>query len=108
MSPSLAANLTPLFGSVTATNATLATQISSGSFATTGGFAGVSLRGLGADIVPVIVQDPTWERSFPDVPWVVLPTGTPAVPEYYKSAEYWPKDSLDRRAVLFAKIPPKA
>jgi hypothetical protein len=36
-------------------------------------------------------------------PWVVLPAGTPAVPEYYKSAEYWPKDSLDRRAVLFAK-----
>jgi hypothetical protein len=30
------------------------------------------------------------------------------VAEYYKSAEYWPKDSLDRRAVLFAKIPPKA
>jgi hypothetical protein len=41
-------------------------------------------------------------------PWVVLPAGTPAVPEYYKSAEYWPKDSLDRRAALFAKIPPKA
>jgi hypothetical protein len=39
-------------------------------------------------------------------PWVVLPSGTPAVPEYYKSAEYWPKVSLDRRAVLFAK--PKA
>jgi uncharacterized protein (DUF58 family) len=32
------------------------------------------LRGLGADIVPVIVQDPTWERSFPDVPGVLLPT----------------------------------
>jgi hypothetical protein len=41
-------------------------------------------------------------------PWVVLPAGTPAVPEYYKSAEYWPKDSLDRRAALFAKISPKA
>jgi uncharacterized protein (DUF58 family) len=41
-----------------------------------------SLRGLGADIVPVVVQDPTWERSFPDVPGVLLPTvdvetGTP-------------------------------
>ena len=28
---------------------------------------------LGADIVPVIVQDPTWEQSFPDVPGVLLP-----------------------------------
>jgi uncharacterized protein (DUF58 family) len=32
-----------------------------------------SLGGLGADIVPVVVQDPTWERSFPDVPGVLLP-----------------------------------
>ncbi|HEY1478561.1 MAG TPA: DUF58 domain-containing protein [Gaiellales bacterium] len=32
-----------------------------------------ALRGLGADIVPVVVQDPTWERSFPDVAGVLLP-----------------------------------
>jgi uncharacterized protein (DUF58 family) len=32
------------------------------------------LRNLGPDIVPVIIQDPTWERSFPDVPGVLLPT----------------------------------
>lgn len=32
------------------------------------------LRSLGPDIVPVIVQDPTWERSFPDVAGVLLPT----------------------------------
>jgi uncharacterized protein (DUF58 family) len=32
------------------------------------------LRSLGSDIVPVIVQDPTWERSFPDVSGVLLPT----------------------------------
>ncbi|MDX6526316.1 MAG: hypothetical protein QOI43_1827 [Gaiellales bacterium] len=32
------------------------------------------LRSLGADIAPVIVQDPTWERSFPVVPGVLLPT----------------------------------
>jgi uncharacterized protein (DUF58 family) len=31
------------------------------------------LRSLGCDIVPVVVQDPTWERSFPDVPGVLLP-----------------------------------
>jgi hypothetical protein len=35
-------------------------------------------------------------------PWVVLPPDTPAVAEYYKAGELWPKDSLDRRAVLQA------
>ena len=36
-------------------------------------------------------------------PWVVLPPATPAVPEYYDREEYWPRDSLDRRAALLAK-----
>jgi hypothetical protein len=36
-------------------------------------------------------------------PWVVLPAGTPAVPEYYKAAEQWPKDSLERRSALFSR-----
>jgi hypothetical protein len=31
-------------------------------------------------------------------PWVVLPPGVPAVAEYYKSSELWPKESLERRA----------
>ncbi len=35
-------------------------------------------------------------------PWVVLPTGVAAVPEYYDRKEYWPKDSLERRARLLA------
>ena len=35
-------------------------------------------------------------------PWVVLPPGTPAVAEYYKASEQWPKESLERRAVLMA------
>jgi hypothetical protein len=34
-------------------------------------------------------------------PWVVLPADVPAVPEYYKSKEHWPKESLERRAKLF-------
>src|SRR5262249_10826474 len=34
-------------------------------------------------------------------PWVVLPLGTPAVHEYYKSSEMWPEESLARRAKLF-------
>ncbi len=33
-------------------------------------------------------------------PWVVLPPGTPAVPEYYDRNQYWPKESLARREAL--------
>ena len=36
-------------------------------------------------------------------PWVVLPEGIPAVAEYYKSAEMWPKESLERRAALLGR-----
>lgn len=39
-------------------------------------------------------------------PWVVLPVGTPAVAEYYKASELWPKESLERRSALLAR--PKA
>lgn len=35
--------------------------------------------------------------------WVLLPPGTPAVPEYYKASELWPADSLARRAALMQK-----
>ena len=33
---------------------------------------------LGWDVVPVIVQDPRWEQSFPDVGGLLLPFSTPA------------------------------
>jgi hypothetical protein len=33
-------------------------------------------------------------------PWVVLPGGARAFAEYYKSAEEWPKESLERRAAV--------
>ena len=33
-------------------------------------------------------------------PWVVLPAGVPAVPEYYRASEHWPAESLARRAAL--------
>ena len=36
-------------------------------------------------------------------PWVVLPEGTPAVPEYYDREQYWPAASLARRAALFGE-----
>ena len=35
-------------------------------------------------------------------PWVQLPPGALAVPEYYRASEYWPKSSLERRAALLA------
>jgi hypothetical protein len=36
-------------------------------------------------------------------PWVVIPPGMPAVEEYYKSADYWPKESLERRKALLGR-----
>ncbi len=38
-------------------------------------------------------------------PWVVLPSGTPAVEEFYKAKEMWPAESLARIAALRAKKP---
>ena len=37
-------------------------------------------------------------------PWVVLPPGTPAVPEYYHAESYWPEESLARRKVILPLI----
>lgn len=36
-------------------------------------------------------------------PWVILPPGVPAVPEYYRSSELWPAEALERRKAVFAK-----
>jgi len=36
-------------------------------------------------------------------PWVMLPSDAPKVPEYYRASERWPKESLERRAALFAR-----
>jgi len=36
-------------------------------------------------------------------PWVVLPPGIPAVAEYYKSSDIWPKESLERRAKVLGR-----
>ena len=38
-------------------------------------------------------------------PWVVLPPGMPAVPEYYDRKQYWPAESLARREALLARAP---
>lgn len=37
-------------------------------------------------------------------PWIVLPQGTPAVPEYYDREQYWPPESLARRRALLPII----
>ena len=37
-------------------------------------------------------------------PWVVLPTGAPAVEEYYDRQEYWPQASLERRTAMLARL----
>jgi hypothetical protein len=36
-------------------------------------------------------------------PWVVLPEGVPAVPEYYDRREHWPAESLARRAAVLGR-----
>jgi hypothetical protein len=38
-------------------------------------------------------------------PWLTLPADTPAEAEYYRAAERWPAESLERGAVLRAKYP---
>lgn len=30
------------------------------------------------------------------LPWVVLPEGAPAVPEFYKASDYWPPETMAR------------
>jgi len=65
--------------------------------------------GLGASVRFVRVgtlDEP--DRLPPDIhiytaskqPWVVLPSGVPAVPEYYHRKDYWPAASLERLAAL--------
>ncbi len=41
-------------------------------------------------------------------PWVVLPPGTPAVPEYYDRKLYWPAGSLARADALRARVAAQA
>jgi hypothetical protein len=37
-------------------------------------------------------------------PWVVIPDGARAVPEYYERAQYWPEESLERWNALRPQI----
>ena len=37
-------------------------------------------------------------------PWIVIPEGTPAVPEYYDREQYWPEVSKARRRAILPLI----
>jgi len=37
-------------------------------------------------------------------PWVIIPPGAPAVPEYYDREKYWPPESLARRRAILPQI----
>ena len=41
-------------------------------------------------------------------PWVILPPGVPAMPEYYRRSEHWPPESIARLDVLLGRAPPPA
>jgi hypothetical protein len=37
-------------------------------------------------------------------PWVVIPAGTPSVPQYYDREKYWPRESLERRRAFLPQL----
>jgi hypothetical protein len=57
------------------------------------------------------LDDP--DRCPPDIhiftaskqPWVILPVGVPAVPEFYQRSRYWPEASLARRKAALEGSP---
>jgi hypothetical protein len=51
------------------------------------------------DVLPPDVHIYTSSKQ----PWVVLPAGTPAFAEYYRSAEVWSAESLARRAAVVGR-----
>lgn len=53
-----------------------------------------------ADRFPPDIHIFTWSKQ----PWLILPATVPAFPEYYEVAEYWPQESLARRAALRAEM----
>ncbi len=56
-----------------------------------------TVTALGWDVVPVIVQDPRWEQSFPDISGVVLPLAAPGRCEL-RPVRLTRKETADRRA----------
>jgi uncharacterized protein (DUF58 family) len=54
-------------------------------------------RSCGWDVVPVVIQDPTWERSFPEVGSVLLPLRDPVTGKAF-SVRMTPREA-DRRRI---------
>jgi hypothetical protein len=52
------------------------------------------------DLVPPDIHIFTASKQ----PWLLLPPGTPAVPEYYEREQHWPPESLARREALLPEI----
>lgn len=52
------------------------------------------------DLVPPDIHIFTGSKQ----PWVIIPPGVPAVPEYYDRNRYWPKESLARYEALRPEI----
>ena len=48
------------------------------------------------DVIPVVVQDPVWEQSFPDVAGIVVPFADPATGKTIY-AELTPREAAERR-----------
>ena len=63
----------------------------------------VRFRQLRWDVTPVIVQDPVWEQSFPDVGGVVLPVADPATGRV-EDVFVAPRDARARRAANEARL----
>jgi hypothetical protein len=59
------------------------------------------------------LDDPSWAP--PDIhiftstmqPWLVLPAGVPAVPEYYDRKDHWPAESQARRRAVLDALQPR-
>ncbi|OGT83689.1 MAG: aldehyde-activating protein [Gammaproteobacteria bacterium RIFCSPLOWO2_02_FULL_61_13] len=50
------------------------------------------------DLLPPDIHIYTMSKQ----PWLILPPGTPGLPEYYQRSKYWPAESLERRAAVLA------
>ena len=53
-----------------------------------------------ADLLPPDIHIFTASKQ----PWVLIPSGVPAVREYYDREKYWPAESLARRLSLLPRI----
>jgi len=68
-----------------------------------GGGDAVSFVRVGTLEQPTLVPPDIHIFTCTKVPWVTLPAGVPAVPEFYEIERLWPPESQERRKVLRAR-----